>query len=591
MGSLSLIKKVQPYFKRYRGILYLDLFCAGLTTLSEIVLPLILRYITNTGMTNLDALTWEKILRLGLVFVAVKTIEVVAGFYMTSIGHIMGAKIETDMRRDVYAHLQGLSYRFYNETKVGVLMSRLTNDLFDITEFAHHCPEEYFIGGLKILVSFIILMGINPLLTLVIYLLIPLMILTASKYNRKMRRAQKEQRVHVGDLNSTIEDSLSGVRVVKSFANEEKELEKFQRENQKFLGIKKTFYRSMAGFNTITKIFDGLMYLVVILLGGYLLIQGDLEAGDLIAYVMYVNTLLLTVRRIVEFTEQFQKGMTGIERFAEIMAEDGEIQDPVHPKAFKNIQGEIIFDKVDFSYNEEEKILDNCNLRVSPGENLAIVGPSGSGKTTICSLIPRFYDVDKGSISIDGINIKDIRLADLRREIGLVQQDVYLFSGTVYENILYGDLEASPKDVIQAAKLAGAHDFIKDLPQGYDTYVGERGVMLSGGQKQRLSIARVFLKDPSILILDEATSALDNKSEQVIQESLKVLSENRTTITIAHRLTTIQEADRILVMTDQGIIEEGSHQELMELRGEYYRLYTKNGLTGEDLDWLENPSF
>ncbi len=591
MGSLSLIKKVQPYFKRYQGILYLDLFCAGLTTLSEIVLPLILRYITNTGMTNLDALTWEKILRLGLVFVVVKTIEVVAGFYMTSIGHIMGAKIETDMRRDVYAHLQGLSYRFYNETKVGVLMSRLTNDLFDITEFAHHCPEEYFIGGLKILVSFIILMGINPLLTLVIYLLIPLMILTASKYNRKMRRAQKEQRVHVGDLNSTIEDSLSGVRVVKSFANEEKELEKFQRENQKFLGIKKTFYRSMAGFNTITKIFDGLMYLVVILLGGYLLIQGDLEAGDLIAYVMYVNTLLLTVRRIVEFTEQFQKGMTGIERFAEIMAEDGEIQDPVHPKAFKNIQGEIIFDKVDFSYNEEEKILDHFNLRVSPGENLAIVGPSGSGKTTICSLIPRFYDVDEGSISIDGINIKDIRLADLRREIGLVQQDVYLFSGTVYENILYGDLEASPEDVIQAAKLAGAHDFIKDLPQGYDTYVGERGVMLSGGQKQRLSIARVFLKDPSILILDEATSALDNKSEQVIQESLKVLSENRTTITIAHRLTTIQEADRILVMTDQGIIEEGNHQELMDLRGEYYRLYTKNGLTGEDLDWLENPSF
>ena len=591
MGSLSLIKKVQPYFKRYQGILYLDLFCAGLTTLSEIVLPLILRYITNTGMTNLDALTWEKILRLGLVFVVVKTIEVVAGFYMTSIGHIMGAKIETDMRRDVYAHLQGLSYRFYNETKVGVLMSRLTNDLFDITEFAHHCPEEYFIGGLKILVSFIILMGINPLLTLVIYLLIPLMILTASKYNRKMRRAQKEQRVHVGDLNSTIEDSLSGVRVVKSFANEEKELEKFQRENQKFLGIKKTFYRSMAGFNTITKIFDGLMYLVVILLGGYLLIQGDLEAGDLIAYVMYVNTLLLTVRRIVEFTEQFQKGMTGIERFAEIMAEDGEIQDPVHPKTFKNIQGEIIFDKVDFSYNEEEKILDNFNLRVSPGENLAIVGPSGSGKTTICSLIPRFYDVDKGSISIDGVNIKDIRLADLRREIGLVQQDVYLFSGTVYENILYGDLEASPEDVIQAAKLAGAHDFIKDLPQGYDTYVGERGVMLSGGQKQRLSIARVFLKDPSILILDEATSALDNKSEQVIQESLKVLSENRTTITIAHRLTTIQEADRILVMTDQGIIEEGNHQELMDLRGEYYRLYTKNGLTGEDLDWLENPSF
>lgn len=583
MKSFKLIKKVLPYFKRYQAILYLDLFCAGLTTLSEMVLPLILRFITNTGMTDLESLSVGIIVKLALLYLVVKTVEVIAGFYMTSIGHIMGAKIETDMRHDVYAHLQGLSYRYYNETKVGQIMSRLTNDLFDITEFAHHCPEEYFIGGLKILVSFIILAKINLALTLILYSLIPLMIIGASSYNHKMRQAQKDQRVHVGDLNSTIEDSLLGIRVVKSFGNEEEELEKFQGENVKFLGIKRQFYKSMAGFNTVTKIFDGLMYLVVILGGGIFMIKGRIQPGDLIAYVMYVTTLLTTVRRIVEFTEQFQKGMTGIERFSEIMSEVSEIKDPENPKNFDQVRGDIVFDHVDFSYNDHERVLKGFNLSIQAGENIAIVGPSGSGKTTLCSLIPRFYDVDRGSISIDGIDIRQVKLADLRSHIGIVQQDVYLFSGTVYENILYGKMGASREEVIQAAKLAGAHDFIQELPQGYDTYVGERGLMLSGGQKQRISIARVFLKNPSILILDEATSALDNKSEIIIQDSLEKLSQNRTTLTIAHRLTTIQNADRILVMTQEGIIEEGNHEDLMALGGEYYKLYTKNGRNMESI--------
>lgn len=583
MKSFKLIKKVLPYFKRYQAILYLDLFCAGLTTLSEMVLPLILRFITNTGMTNLESLSVGIIVKLALLYLVVKTVEVIAGFYMTSIGHIMGAKIETDMRHDVYAHLQGLSYRYYNETKVGQIMSRLTNDLFDITEFAHHCPEEYFIGGLKILISFIILAKINLALTLILYSLIPLMIIGASSYNHKMRQAQKDQRIHVGDLNSTIEDSLLGIRVVKSFGNEEEELEKFQGENVKFLGIKRQFYKSMAGFNTVTKIFDGLMYLVVILGGGLFMIKGRIQPGDLIAYVMYVTTLLTTVRRIVEFTEQFQKGMTGIERFSEIMSEVSEIKDPENPKDFDQVRGDIVFDHVDFSYNDHERVLKDFNLSIQAGENIAIVGPSGSGKTTLCSLIPRFYDVDQGSISIDGIDIRQVKLADLRSHIGIVQQDVYLFSGTVHENILYGKMDASREEVIQAAKLAGAHDFIQELPQGYDTYVGERGLMLSGGQKQRISIARVFLKNPSILILDEATSALDNKSEIIIQDSLEKLSQNRTTLTIAHRLTTIQNADRILVMTQEGIIEEGNHEDLMALGGEYYKLYTKNGRNMESI--------
>ena len=578
MKNKHLIKKVLPYFYKYRFTLFLDLFCAGLTTASEMILPLLLRALTNRGMNDLASITFDFVLKLSLIYLVIKTIEVIAQYFMTSIGHIMGAKIETDMRRDLYAHLQGLSDTFYNETKVGVIMSRITNDLFDITEFAHHCPEEYFIGAIKILISLIILLKINVKMTLLIYLMIPLMIYFSGHYRNKMRRAQKDQRVHIGHLNSSIEDSLLGIKVVKSFANEDVEREKFTEENNKFLGIKKRYYRSMAGFNTINRIFDGFMYLILITSGGYFLMKGEIGPEDLIVYVMFIQSLLATVRRIIEFTEQFQKGMTGIERFAEIMAIEPDIKDKEDALEIKNVRGEISFKNVDFSYGKGEgKVLNNFSVDITPGEKLAIVGPSGAGKTTICNLIPRFYDVDSGSVTVDGLDVRDIKIKSLRENIGIVQQDVYLFSGTVKDNIGYGKSTASDREIIEAAKLAGAYEFIKSLPNGFDTYVGERGVKLSGGQKQRISIARVFLKNPPILILDEATSALDNKSEIVVQDSIEKLSKGRTTITISHRLTTVQNADLIIVMTRDGIVERGSHQELMAKRGYYYNLYTKGG--------------
>lgn len=578
MKNRNLIKKVLPYFNKYRMTVFLDLFCAGLTTASEMILPLLLRALTNRGMEDLASITSGFILKLSLIYIGIKTVEVVAQYFMTSIGHIMGAHIETDMRRDLYAHLQSLSDTFYNETKVGVIMSRITNDLFDITEFAHHCPEEYFIGAIKIIISLIILLTINVKMTLLIYIMIPLMIYFSGHFRNKMRRAQKEQRVHIGNLNSAIEDSLLGIKVVKSFANEDVESKKFTHENNKFLGIKKRYYKSMAGFNTVNRIFDGLMYLILIASGGYFLMKREIGPEDLIVYVMFIQSLLATVRRIIEFTEQFQKGMTGIERFAEIMSIESEILDREDALEIKNVKGEISFNHVDFSYGKGEgKVLDNFSVNITPGEKLAIVGPSGAGKTTICNLIPRFYDVNSGSVTVDGIDVRDIKIKSLRENIGIVQQDVYLFSGTVRDNIGYGKSDASDREIIEAAKLAGAYEFIKNLPDDFDTYVGERGVKLSGGQKQRISIARVFLKNPPILILDEATSALDNKSEIVVQDSIEKLSKGRTTITIAHRLTTVQNADLIIVMTRDGIVERGSHKELMEKKAYYYNLYTKGG--------------
>ena len=578
MSNISLIKSVIPYFNRYRNILFIDLLCAGLTTASEMILPLILRYLTNVGIADPGSLTINLIVRIAVIFVLIKCVELVAVYSMASIGHIMGAKIETDMRFDMYKHLQTLSDNFYNETKVGQIMSRMTNDLFDITEFSHHCPEEYFIGFIKICISFVILLNINVPLTLAVYVMIPVMFISTSKFKNSMRRAQKKQRVHVGDLNSSIEDSILGIKVVKSFANEDIELEKFERDNNKFLSIKELFYKSMAGFNTVNRSIDGLMYFIIIVFGGYQMMNGRLEPGDMLAYIMYVTTLLATVKRIVEFTEQFQKGMTGIERFNEIMSIEAEIVDSPHAIDLTDVRGDIEFKNVSFRYNKKlDYVLENFNLDIKAGNNIALVGPSGGGKTTVCALIPRFYDVSEGGIFVDGKNIKDFSLYSLRNNIGIVQQDVYLFSGTIMENIRYGKPDATEEEIIEAAKLASAYDFIMELEEGFDTYVGERGVKLSGGQKQRISIARVFLKNPPILILDEATSALDNNSEAVIQESLEVLSKGRTTITIAHRLTTIQNADMIVVMTADGIVEKGSHEELMENKAYYYNLYTKAG--------------
>ena len=578
MSNIGLIKSVIPYFKKYKNILFIDLLCAGLTTASEMVLPLILRYMTNIGIADAGSLTLQLITRIAVLFILIKCVELVAVYYMASIGHIMGAKIETDMRFDMYKHLQTMSDNFYHETKVGQIMSRMTNDLFDITEFAHHCPEEYFIGFIKICISFVILFNINMPLTLAVYLMIPVMFISSSRFKNSMRREQKKQRVHVGDLNSSIEDSILGIKVVKSFANEDIELKKFEKDNSKFLSIKKLFYKSMAGFNTVNRSIDGLMYFIVIVFGGYQMMKGRLVPGDMLAYIMYVSTLLLTVKRIVEFTEQFQKGMTGIERFNEIMSLEPEIVDSPNAIDLTDVRGDIEFKNVSFKYNEKlDYVLDNFNLDIHAGKNIALVGPSGGGKTTVCALIPRFYDVTKGGIYVDGKNIKDLSLHSLRNNIGIVQQDVYLFSGTIMENIRYGKPDATKEEIVEAAKLASAYDFIMELEHGFDTYVGERGVKLSGGQKQRISIARVFLKNPPILILDEATSALDNNSEAVIQESLEVLSKGRTTITIAHRLTTIQNADLIVVMTADGIIEKGNHQELMENKAYYYNLYTKAG--------------
>ena len=571
----GLIRRFIPYFKKYWWILALDLFCAALTTVCELVLPLIVRFITDTGANNLQALTVQVILSVGALYLVLRIIDMVANYFMASVGHVMGARIETDMRRDLFGHLQKLPYSYYDNTKIGQIMARITSDLFDVTEFAHHCPEEFFIAGLKITVSFAILASFNFWLTLIIFSILPLMLVCSMYFNRKMRRAFKASRVQIGELNSQVEDSLLGVRVVKSFANEGIEEQKFEEGNQGFLRIKKVMYRYMAGFQSTTRIYDGIMYITVVVAGALFMIYGKITPADLMAYLLYVTTLLTSIRRIVEFTEQFQRGMTGIERFLEIMDAPVDITDAPDAKVLKNVRGDIRFEHVSFRYQDDkEDVLHDINLHVSPGENVALVGPSGGGKTTLCNLIRRFYEVMEGRILVDGQDIRTLTQASLRAQIGVVQQEVYLFSGSVFENIAYGRPGASRGEVVEAAKLAGAHGFISDLTEGYDTYVGERGVKLSGGQKQRISIARAFLKNPPILILDEATSALDNESERIVQQSLESLAKGRTTFTIAHRLSTIRHADTILVLTGDGIAERGSHEQLMERHGLYYQLYT-----------------
>lgn len=571
----ELIRRFIPYFKPYYKTLFIDLFCAGLTSVCEIILPLIIRQITNTAMQDVALLTGRMILGLGLLYFVLRVVDCIANFYMADMGHVMGAKIETDMRRAAYAHLQQLSNTYFNNTKVGQIMGRITNDLFEVTEFAHHCPEEFFIAFLKIIISFIILAMVNFPLTLMVFVFVPVMTIVCQRINRKMRRTFSDQRYQIGELNARIEDSLLGQKVVKAFTNEEIEKDKFEEGNQEYLKIKKRAYMLMGTFSTSTRVFDGLMYLTVILGGGYFLMKGLILPGDMVAYVMYVSTLIATIRRIIEFAEQFQRGITGIERFLQIMDADIEIFDEPDAKELVNPKGDIEFSNVSFEYpDDHNKVFYNLNLTIHAGEKLAIVGPSGGGKTTLCNLIPRFYDVSGGTINLDGKNIKSYTLKSLRQNIGVVQQDVYLFSGTVYDNIAYGKPGASYEEVMEAAKRAGADEFIRNLRDGYDTYVGERGVKLSGGQKQRISIARVFLKNPPIIILDEATSALDNESEYAVAKSLNELAKGRTTLTIAHRLSSIRNSDRILVLTDEGIVEEGNHEELMELGGIYHQFYT-----------------
>lgn len=568
----TLMKRFLPYYKKYTPTLVFDLICASLTTICEIVLPLIMKEITNAGIDNMATLTVRYILRVGIVYFVLRIIDALAYYYMAYTGHVMGTKIETDMRRDAYSHLHKLSDTYFNNTKIGQIMGRITNDLFDVTEFSHHCPEEFLIAGVKGIVSFAILLNINIWLTLIIFVIVPIMVVICGKINRKMKATFREQRVVIGELNARIEDSLLGQKVVKAFANEDVERQKFEKDNINFFSVKKRSYKLMGSFSTTTRLFDGIMYATVVIAGSIFMINGKITPGDLVAYLLYVTTFIATVRRIIEFSEQFQRGMTGIERFLEIMDADIEIFDEPDAVELKNPKGDIEFKDVSFEYpDDHNKVFTGLNLNIKSGEKIAFVGPSGGGKTTLCNLIPRFYDINGGEILIDGKNIKSYTLKSLRDNIGMVQQEVYLFSGTVFENISYGKPGASLEEVIEAAKKAGAHEFITSLKDGYDTYVGERGVKLSGGQKQRISIARVFLKNPPIIILDEATSALDNESEFAVAKSLAKLSEGRTTITIAHRLSTIRKSDRIMVLTDEGIVEQGTHTELLEQKGIYYK--------------------
>ncbi len=574
--SKELLRRFWPYMHKYRRTIALDLFCAALTCLCDLVLPLILRTITNTAMHDMAALTIGLVLRMSLLYLVLRLIDAAAQYYMADMGHVMGVYIETDMRRDAFAHLQKLGLTYYSNTKIGQIMGRITSDLFDVTEFAHHCPEEFFIAGIKILVSFCILCSYNIALTLLLFLCVPPMVLVSVKINHWQRAAFRRRRIQVGELNSRIEDSLLGERVIKAFCAEDVEKEKFEQGNIEFLRVKKASYKYMALFQCATRLFDGLMYLVVVCGGGLFLVKGWISAGDLVAYTLYVSTLIATIRRIVEFAESFQQGMTGIERFFEILDTPVEIEDKPDAKPLQVGKGRIDFENVTFEYPDDHNlILRNINLTIHPGERVALVGSSGGGKTTLCNLIPRFYEVTEGSILIDGQNVRDVTLKSLRSTIGIVQQDVHLFSGTVAENISYGKPNATREEIQHAAVLAGADSFIQTLKDGYDTYVGERGVKLSGGQKQRIAIARVFLKDPRILILDEATSALDNESEILVGQSLDALAHNRTTITIAHRLTTIKNYDRILVLGSDGICEDGTHDQLLAQKGTYYRLWNQ----------------
>ena len=566
------------YYKPFRGIFAADMFFAFLGALTTLVIPLIVRYITGTVVYLPKGEILPKILFLGGVMIILVAVQCFSNYFIGNYGHVMGAKIEYNMRKEIFEHYQKLSFSFYDNQKVGQLLSRITNDLFDITELLHHGPEDVVISFIKFAGTLSILAWMNWRLALAAFVLIPAMFVYAYILNKKMKRAFKTNREKVADINARIEDNLSGIRVVKSFANEEIEREKFMEGNRGFLDSKKNSYFYMGQYHAGLTAFITMITVVVIVVGAVLLSNGTMNAPDLITFLLYISNFTEPVQKLINFTEQFQNGITGYERFREILSIDPEINECENPVEAKDIRGEVVFDDVGFRYEEgQEKVLSHVSLKVNAGEYVALVGTSGAGKTTLCSLIPRFYEVTFGTILLDGIDVRKYTLSSLRKSIGVVQQDVYLFAGTVLDNIRYGKVEATREEVIQAAKDANAHEFIMGLPQGYDTNIGQRGVKLSGGQKQRLSIARVFLKNPPVLIFDEATSALDNESEKVVQESLEKLAKNRTTFVIAHRLSTIRNAQRILVLTEEGISEEGSHEELMKKHGVYYNLYTLSG--------------
>ncbi len=577
MKKQSIIKRFLPYYKPHMKIFILDLMCALGVALAGLVFPMLVRYLLNECLAAADIL-WRPIVIVAAMMLGVRIIEMLCNYYMTTVGHIMGSRVEASMRRDLYVKLLSLSSSFYDNHQVGDLMSRVNNDLFEITEFSHHCPEEIFLAIVRLVGIFIYLSLINIWLTLILFALLPPLCVFAVIVNGKLDKAWTERRKKVSQINAQLEDSLSGISVVKSFAGEETEMEKFDRNNEEFVNVKSKSYKLLGLFHSGSLFSSGIMYVAAVVFGVLFIKQNTLTTVDLITFLLYVNTLLGTISTILNYIEQFQYGMSGLKRFVEIMDEPVVITSPENPVENVDFNSDIVFNDVTFRYDSNGKeVLKNLSFKVNRGESLAIVGPSGAGKTTVTGVIPRFYDVESGEVTIGGVNVKDISLKELRNKVGIVQQNVYLFYGSVKENILYGRPDATMEEVIDAAKRAGAHEFIEKLENGYDTVCGERGVKLSGGQKQRISIARLFLKNPPVLILDEATSALDNESERLVQRSLDELAKNRTTVTIAHRLTTIKNADRILVLTENGIEEEGSHKELLKKQGVYASLYSLYG--------------
>ena len=567
-------KKLSAYYKPYKGLFLADMVFAMIGAAITLVIPLMVRYITGTVVLLPIEEASSTIIRLGIFMVLLVIVEGYCNYYIGYYGHVMGAKIEHDMRNEIFGHYQKLSFAFFDNQKVGHLLSRITSDLFDITELLHHGPEDVVISAIKLLGAFIILLMINAKLAFVAIGFVVIMLLYAVAMNGRMRGAFRENRARIADINSQIEDSLSGIRVVKSFSNEETEMDKFEEGNSRFVDSKKKSYRYMGTYNSGMGVFSTLITVGSLLMGAWLMMKGELSTADLVTFLLYINNFTEPVKKLVNFTEQFQNGYSGYERFLEIMSIAPDIKDKEDAQSLDRVKGEIQFEDVSFHYSEsKENVLSHVNLDVKPGEYVALVGSSGAGKTTLCSLIPRFYDVTGGAVLLDGIDIRDVKLKDLRRQIGIVQQDVYLFAGTILENIRYGKPEATDEEVVNAAMAANAHEFIMSLPEGYNTDIGQRGVKLSGGQKQRLSIARVFLKNPPVLIFDEATSALDNESEKIVQHSLEMLAKDRTTFVIAHRLSTIRNAERILVLTEDGIAEEGTHESLLAQGGIYAGLY------------------
>ena len=571
---MNTIKKFIHYYGPYKAVFFIDLICAAVISLVDLAYPQILRTMTKTLFTQDKVMILHALPVIAVSLFVMYIVQSLCKYYVTYQGHMMGANMERDMRRELFDHYQELSFSYYSRNNSGQMMSKLVSDLFDISEFAHHGPENLFISLVKIVGAFIFLFFINKKLALPLIILVIVMFVFSFRQNAKMQETFMENRRKIGDVNASLQDTLSGIRVVQSFANEDIEREKFKKSNEAFLVSKRDNYHCMGGFMSSNLFFQGMMYLVTLVYGGYLIAQGEMQAADLAMYALYIGIFISPIQILVELVEMMQKGLSGFRRFLDVMETESEIKNADDAVELKDVKGHVCYDHVSFHYSDDETpVLSDISIDIPAGRSIALVGPSGSGKTTICSLLPRFYDVTGGSITVDGKDIRGLTLKSLRSQIGMVQQDVYLFDGTIKDNIAYGKPGATDDEIIKAAKCASIHDFIMELPDGYDTYVGERGTRLSGGQKQRISIARVFLKNPPILILDEATSALDNESERWIQKSLEELSKNRTTITIAHRLSTIRDADEIIVITEEGIAERGTHAELLEKNGLYAAYY------------------